>query len=165
MIEHGDDLRFHYGGSKYRHGWSINTDFSIRTDIDPADERDSIHVMMAKIKRDRFASLASTYREGFDVDADHRMGEELFVNVLARNGQVRVALAAKTDPYHCSLRKHEHLPGLSFDDCLPITGDHIRAPVQFKNARLTDISPDKPLTLRFELTRAEIFTYEWSDVP
>jgi hypothetical protein len=89
------------------------------------------------------------------------MGEELFVNVQAENGRVRIALAEKTDHYHGSLRKHDHLPGFSFDDCVPITGDLIRAPVKFKKARLADVPADRPLTLRFELTRAEIFAYEW----
>ena len=85
----------------------------------------------------------------------------LFVNVQAKNGEVRVALAEKTHRYHGALRKHEHLPGFSFDECLPITGDQVRAPVRFKQARVSDIPADTPLTLRFELTRAEIFAYEW----
>jgi len=161
LVEDDDDLLFYYGGTKYDHGWSINPDFSIRAGIG-TDERDSCRVMMAKIRRDRFASLASTYINRFDVDADHRFGDELSVNALAKNGSVRVALAEKTDHYHGSLRKHDHLPGFSFDDCIPITGDQLRAPVRFKKARISDIPADKPLTLRFELTRAEIFAYEWS---
>jgi len=161
MVEHGDDLLVYYAGSRFRHGWSINPDFSLRTDIDRADERDSARAMLAKIKRDRFASLASTYISCFDVDADHRMDEELFVNVLAPKGRVRVALAEKTDAYHGALRKHAHLPGFSFDDCVPIAGDHVRAPVRFKSAQVRSIPSDLPLTVRVELNRSEIFAYEW----
>jgi len=163
LVEHGEDLLFYYGGSRYDHDWCINPDFSLRTDIPLSEHRDQCRVMMARIKRDRFASLAAVWRGLFDIDAGHRMGEELFVNVQAGNGEVRVALAEKWGPGYGETRKHEHLPGFSFDDCIPITGDHVHAPVRFKNKRLTDIAMDLPLTIRFELTRAEIFAYEWSD--
>jgi hypothetical protein len=95
------------------------------------------------------------------VDADHRLGDELFVNVKANNGQVRVALAEKWGPGYGEIRKHDHLPGFSFDDCIPITGDHVRAPVRFKHSRIADVPADTPLTIRFELSRSEIFAYEW----
>jgi hypothetical protein len=161
MVDTGDHHLIYYAGSTYRHGWSINPDFSLRTDINRDDELDSARIMLARIKRDRFASLASTYISSFDVDADHPMGTRLSINLLAPKGQVRVALAAKSDPWHGTLRKHSYLPGFSFDDCLPITGDHTQAPVQFKNANIADIPSDLPLTIRFELTRAEVFAYQW----
>ncbi len=161
LVEHGDDLLFYYGGSRFDHDWHMNPDFSLRTDIPLSEHRDTCRVMMARIKRDRFASLAAVWKGCFDVDADHRMDEDLFVNVQARNGGVRVALAEKWGQGYGEIRKHEHLPGFSFEDCVPITGDHVRAPVRFKKTRITDIPADKPLTLRFELTRAEIFAYEW----
>lgn len=162
LTEHNDDLLFYYGGSRYDHDWSINPDFSTNESIPLSEHRDQCRVMMAKTKRDRFASLAAVWKGSFDVDADHRGGEELFVNVQAKTGQVCVALAEKADNYHGSLRKHDHLPGFSFDDCVPITGDHVRTPVRFKKARITDIPVDKPLTIRFELFRSEIFSYEWA---
>jgi hypothetical protein len=165
LVEHGDDLLFYYGGSRFDHDWCINADFSLRTDIPLSDHRDQIRVMMAKIKRDRFASLAAVWRGYFDVDADHRMGNELSVNVQARNGQVRVALAEKWGPGYGEIRKHDNLPGFSFDDCIPIEGDHVRAPVRFRKVRLADIPVDTPLTVRFELNRSEIFAYEWASQP
>jgi hypothetical protein len=162
LVEHGDDLLFYYGGSRFDHDWHMNPDFSLRTDIPLSEHRDTCRVMLAKIKRDRFASLAAVWKSCFDVDADHRMSEELFVNAQANNGQVRVALAEKWDPGYGEIRKHDHLPGFSFDDCIPITGDQVRAPVRFKNARVADIPTDKPLTIRFELFRSEVFAYEWA---
>jgi hypothetical protein len=89
------------------------------------------------------------------------MGEELFVNVKAPRGQVRVALAEKWGPGYGEVRKHDALPGYSFDDCIPITGDHVRASVRFRNARIDQIPKDTPLTIRFELAQAEVFAYEW----
>jgi len=162
LVEHGEDLLFYYGASPFDHDWCINPDFSLNTAIATEEHRlGAISGMMARIKRDRFASLAAVWKGSFDVDADRRFGEDLFVNVQARNGAVRVALAEKSGDYHGATRKHEHLPGFSFDDCLPITGDEVRAPVRFKKARLTDVPKDKPLTIRFELSRAELFAYEW----
>lgn len=162
LVEHEDELYFYYGASIYDHDWCLNPNFSLKTDI-PFEEyrRGSITGMMAKIKRDRFGSLAAVWRGYVDVDADHRMGEELCVNVQAKNGSVRIALAEKTDAYHGSGRRHEALPGFSFDDCLPITGDCVRAPVRFKTKRVAEIPPDLPLTVRIELNSAEIFAYEW----
>jgi hypothetical protein len=161
LVDHGDDLLFYYGGSRYDHSWCINPDFSTRQDIPLSEHRDQCRVMLAKLKRDRFASLAAVYRGGFDVDADHRVGEALYVNAQACHGQVRVAVAAKGDAYHGSPRRDDHLPGFSFDDCVPITGDQVRAPVRFRQARVADIPAETPLTLRFELYRAEVFSYEW----
>jgi len=161
LVEHDDDLLFYYGGSRYDHDWSINPDFSINADIPLSEHRDQCRVMMARIKRDRFASLAAVWRGRFDVDADRRAGQELSVNVQAANGVLRVALAEKTDDYHGSLRRHEHLPGFSFEECVPITGDAVHIPVRFKKAQAADIPLDKPLTIRFELLRAEVFGYEW----
>jgi hypothetical protein len=161
LVEHGDDLYFYYGGSRFDHDWCINPDFSLRTDIPLSEHRNQIRIMMARIKRDRFASLAAVWKGRFDVDAGYRMGEELLVNIQAKNGMVRVALAEKFDHYHGSPRKHEHLPGFSFDDCLPITGDRVRIPVRFKKRKVAEIPPDMPLTIRFELAQSEIFAYEW----
>lgn len=161
LVEHGDDLLFYYGGSRFDHDWNMNPDFSLRTDIPLEQHRDQSRVMMARIKRDRFASLAAVSKGCFDVDIGYRPGEQLFVNVQAKGGSVRVALAEKWGPGVGEIRKHDALPGFSFDDCVPITGDHVHAPVHFKNAKLASIPRDLPLTLRFELNRAEIFAYEW----
>jgi hypothetical protein len=83
----------------------------------------------------------------------HYNGDELFVNARCPEGRIRVALLehGTTKP----------LPGFSLDDCVPITGDHIRAPFRFKNAPIASIAADTPLTIRFELSRSEVFAYEW----
>jgi hypothetical protein len=162
LVEHGDDLFFYYGASPFDHDWCINPNFTLNAAI-PLEEhrRGAISGMMARIKRDRFASLAAVWKGCFDVDAGHRYGDELLVNAQAKNGSVRVALAEKEGDWHGGRRKHDHLPGFSFDDCIPIDGDPIRAPVRFRNARLASIPPELPLTVRFELNRAEVFAYEW----
>lgn len=164
FVEHGDDLLFYYGGMRYDHDWCMNPDFSLNTAIPLSEHHGQVYGMLAKTRRDRFASLAAVWKGYVDIDADHRMDEALFVNAQATHGAIRVALAEKTDPFHGSLRKHDNLPGFSFEDCIPITGDQVRAPVRFKKARVADIPPDTPLTIRFELAQAEVFGYEWSGI-
>ena len=37
----------------------------------------------------------------------------------------------------------------------------VSAPVRFRSARVADIPQDKALILRFEVSGAEVFGYEW----
>jgi hypothetical protein len=162
LVDHDDDVLLYYGGSRYDHDWHMNPDFSLNRGVPLADHRGTIWGMMAKARRDRFASLAATYRSQFDVDAGYPLGRELYVNVQARHGEVRVALAQKSGDWHGALRQSDHLPGLAFTDCEPIAGDHVRARVRFRTEALAALPRDLPLTLRFDLYRAEVFSYEWA---
>lgn len=71
FVDDEDHLLLYYAGSRYRHGWFVNEDVSLR-DLPRDDEWGSSRMMPACIKRDRFASLASTCVNRFDVDADFR---------------------------------------------------------------------------------------------
>jgi len=55
------------------------------------------------------------------------------------------------------------LPGFSFEDCIPFSGDATRATIQFRDARFADIPGSTTLTLAFEITRGEIFAFEWGE--
>lgn len=168
FTEHGDDLLLYYTACRYQHGWFINPDFSIRKDIPLSEHRKQTSISLARIKRDRFASLSAPYKAVFDVenttkmeltsgrrhlDAGPRGGDELFVNARCPEGSIRVALSehGKTEP----------LPGFSLDDCIPFTGDSVRAPIRFRKRSVAQIQAAMGLCLRFEVTRGEIFGYEW----
>jgi len=164
LVEYGDEMRLYYAGFRYIHGWCITEDFRIRTDIPLSEQRGMGEIGMARIKRDRFACLASTYRGRFEMNPDATGAEpltvnptcpHLFINTRCPNGAVRVALGA--------YGKEGDLPGFSFDDCVPFTGDSVRAPVRFKNASIAELSPDTRFYLKFDLYRAEIFGYEWGN--
>jgi len=156
FVEHGDDLLLYYGGSVYDHGWCVNEDFSLRDGVPLEDQRDSARIGLARLKRDRFAGFRATYRGHITaVEERGRLGNALFVNADTPKGCVRVEIAEawKTDP----------LPGFTFDDCVPITVDAVRAPLQYKKARVADLPAGKPLELRFDISIGTVYGYAWGD--
>ena len=162
IVEHEDNHLLYYSGARYLHGWMISPDFQMRPDIPLEAQRNSHQFRgLARIKRDRFAGLASGWKGRFDAEVGPVQGTELTINAYCPHGVVRVAIAEQIVPLHLSPRKGESLPGFSFDDCVPFTGDSVRAPVRFKNKSLADLPADKRLILRFEMCEAEVFGYEW----
>jgi len=154
FVEHDDHLLLYYGASLYDHGWSIEEDFRLRTDIPLEEQRDTSRVILARIRKDRFASLSATYKGVIAVDSSRpAKADELFINALCPNGSIRVAFSPLE-------KQEEILPGFGFDDCIPFIGDETRAPVEFRNKKLSDL-PDEDLMLHFEITRGEIFGFEW----
>jgi hypothetical protein len=153
FVEVGDELWLYYGGSRYDHGWCINPDFSLRADVPLEAQNNSGEIGLARIKRDRFASLAATYRGRFHVEVGQRAGDALLVNALCPKGEVRVAVVDE--------RTQEALPGLDLEDCVPVTGDHIRAPVHFRQADIAQVPRDMRTWLRFEVCGGDVFGFEW----
>lgn len=168
FTEHGDDLLLYYTGLRYEHGWCITPDFKFDRSIPLAEQRNTNRIMLAKIKKDRFASLSAPYRAVFDVenttcmertsgrrhlDAGPRGGDELLVNARCSEGGIRVALFKHGES--------KPLPGFSLEDCIPFTGDSLRGPIRFRKKSVAQIPDTTGLMLRFELTRGEIFGYDW----
>lgn len=170
-VDHGDFMDLYYTGSHMQHGCGINPDFSLDQSMALEEQRDMGRIMLARQKRDRFASLGAPYRGVIEVENTTRMertsgrrhmhagprgGEGLYVNALTRNGgTVRAAI-----------HRHyaeEPLPGFSFEDCVPFAGDAVRAPIRFKGATVAQVPEDMGLSLRFELRRAELFGFEWGE--
>jgi hypothetical protein len=166
FTEHGDDLLMYYGGSRDFHGWCINEQFQMRPDIPLEEQRNMASIgAVARIKRDRFASLSCTWRGNFVVESTAPAGRDnLYINALCgQGGSVRVAIY---DGDGVELKGNNRwdfkpLPGFSLDDCIPVTGDVMRAPIQFRNAHVGSLPADKPVFLQFELFRSEIFAFEW----
>jgi hypothetical protein len=171
-VDHGDDMLLYVTGQHAQHGLGIHPDFTLDKSIPLEDQNSMGHIMLARQKRDRFASLGAPYKGVIEVEnstfiertsgrrhahAGPRGGDALFVNAVTRNGgSVRVALIefGKTEP----------LPGFAFDDRVPFTGDAVRGQIQFKSKSVGQIPRDMGLSLRFELRKAEIFGYEWGEV-
>jgi len=164
IVEVGDEHRLYYSGSCYLHGWMIQPDFHMRTDI-PLEAQRGHHQFraMARVKRDRFAGLAVGWKGCFDVEVGPAQGSGLTINAYCPKGSVRVAIAEQCNPCHLERRKSESLPGFSFEDCIPFTGDSVRAPVRFRNASLASLPAGVRLILRFEVCSGEVFGYEWEE--
>jgi len=163
LVDHRDEQFLYYSGTRYPHGWSITPDFKIRQDIPIEEQRGSQVLGLARLKRDRFASLAVSWRGRFDVETGPRQGDELTINARCPRGSVRVAIAEQRSPCHVEPRKSDSLPGFSFDDCEPFTGDSIQTAVRFRRAKIADIPKDKFLIVRFEVSAGEVFGYEWAN--
>lgn len=164
ILDIGDESLFYLTAFKKGHLFGIKPDFHLDESIAPEEHEGLTASYVVRIMRDRYASLASTYRDVFDAEIGPRQGMELTVNAITRGrGSVRVALAEQNYPLHLEQRKTDSLPGYSFDDCIPIQGDDIRARVRFKEKSLAEIPAGMPLILRVELDGAEIYGYEWRD--
>jgi len=164
IVEHGDEHLLYYSGSIYPHGWCIQPDFKMRQDI-PLEGQRRHHQFcgLAKIKRDRFGGLVGARQDRFDAEVGPVQGNALTINAYCPNGSVRVAIAEQRNPLHLEPRKGESLPGFSFDDCVPFTGDSVKAPMRFRKAQIADLPKDRRLILRFEITSGEVFGYEWTE--
>ena len=162
FLEQGDEVWMYYSGCPFEHGMGLNQDFSLDTNVPLSDYFGLWKIGLIKIKRDRYASLAATYISRFDMDPDahgsaplfiHPEHPQLFINACCPHGAIRVALGERG--------KQDNLPGFSFEDCVPVAGDSVRVPVRFRNRSMADIPPGKAFSLRFEISRGEIFGYEF----
>ncbi|MCM8817161.1 MAG: hypothetical protein NC913_06605 [Candidatus Omnitrophica bacterium] len=162
LLEKDNDVLLYYSGTPFMHGWCIDVNFSFRKDISLREQDNSYFIGLAKMKKDRYASLYATYKGRFSMDPDSSGIEaltvnpekpELYVNVYCPKGYTKVAIM--------DYKTKKPLPGFDFDDCIPVTGDFIRAPIVFRKKKISDIPADKLVYLSFELYRGEIFSFEW----
>ncbi|MGB9642172.1 MAG: hypothetical protein ACPL3Q_03080 [Candidatus Ratteibacteria bacterium] len=162
LLEKDDEVLLYYSGTPFMHGWCIDINFRFRKDISLEEQNNSYFIWLAKIPRDRYASLYVTHRGRFSFDPYVSGVEPLrvnpekptfYVNVNYPQGYLKVAIM--------DADTHKPAEGFDFEECMPITGNHLRAAVSFKKKKLADIPPQKNLYLSFELYRGEIFSYEW----
>ena len=85
-------------------------------------------------------------------------GTQIEINARTpRHGKVEVALL---EPYG---RGTKPLPGYTFDDCIPFSGDAIWEPLQWKRSASLEALRGKELILHFRLTSAKIFGIRFTD--
>jgi hypothetical protein len=146
----GEELYLYYGG--YARGHKI----------EPTKER---QLGLVKIKMDRFvAREASGEQPGLLVTAPLRVpagaGSQLVVNADASRGRIRVQVRDLNG---------QVVPGFSFDDCQPVTGDGVALPVAWKTNINGEMKPglidlsrlhDQTIRLEFEITNARLFGFD-----
>ena len=143
IIEVGDEvfLYYYYGGR--RGGHSVQTEWN------------TSKIGLAKIKRDRFASIAADGEGMVEVYHGKPIGRELVVNArTAGDGALRVEAREFKD------KQSGPIAGFESFQCNPINGDGVRLSVKWGGKGWSDLPRDQQLVLRFYLKDAEIFAYE-----
>lgn len=138
-FEEGNNLRFWYTGKNTDH-WQAG-DAALGT---------------GTIRRDGFACWNAP-EEGILTTnpLSIRWASWAELNVDASNGEVRMEI---TD------EQGKPLPGLTKDDCLPITGDQMRATVSFAHPRGNFIRHTGPVRFRFHLKNARLYAFRAPNV-
>lgn len=147
----GDELYLYYGG--YRHGHKIA----------PKRER---QIGLAKIPTDRFVSRTARGDEpGRLVTPPLRVragvGSRFVLNADAAGGRIRVQVLDEDGT---------PIPGFSFLDAVPITGDGVRLPVEWyaqvdkaePRRDLIDLArlDNKTIHLEFEITNGDLYGFD-----
>jgi len=140
-IEIGDELWFYYWGSR-------------RVDKRDGDKkwRYAMHIGLAKLRRDGFASLDAGAKPGLVVTRPLTFGgKTLLLNAdIAPGGHVRVALQDVSGkivaPY-------------TLGGCKPVTGDVLEARVSWAGRRIIRNTAGKSLRLVFELKKAKLYSF------
>lgn len=133
----GQMLRFWYGGKDTEHWQSGNAALGTAT-----------------MRRDGFACYEAGDEWGVVTTVEMNMSwaTKPFVNIEAPRGEMRVEMLDAS-----SLKP---LEGTSRDDCLPITGDSVQAPVVYGPRRGTFIRHTGRIRFRFHLRRAKLYAFK-----
>jgi hypothetical protein len=133
----GDEVFFYYGG--YARGHKV----------EPATER---QIGLARMKRDRYLSLAPSHDEGRLVTRPFVVpGGRLTVNARARRGAVFVRLL---DPTGNPIEDH------GAAEASPLDGDLLGGEVRWQEP--LESRRGKPVRLEFRLHKAALFGFEFS---
>lgn len=145
--------RLYFSGTVEDHGWSGLDNYNEYMKA-TAGRGGFVRVGLVDWPKDRLVSLDAYHRERIGLDARDCTGRSLRLNVrTADEGYVRAALIDGMTA--------EPIEGFGFDDCRPITGDHLAAEARWgETTALPDAPPDKPIAVLIELKHASLFAFE-----
>ncbi|MBI4578403.1 MAG: hypothetical protein HY718_01780 [Planctomycetes bacterium] len=111
-------------------------------------------VGLAVWPKGRLVALAADEIGEFTTTAFLAPGTRLRINaVTARAGSIQIEAADLAG---------KPIPGRSFDDALPIVGDHFWTPVTWKNAADLGVQKGEPIEFRFRLKMARIYGVQFN---
>ena len=148
IINRHDELWHYYSGSPLKHE-QANLDLMTQ----PANRR---RYSRAVLREDGYVSVQAGEHAGILTTPPLQIqGRRLELNVAVQpGGSLRVGLLdAAGNP----------IPGLSPDDCVPVTGDHIRERVQWRSKAKLAAHTESPVCLTFRLTQADLFAFQFRD--
>ena len=104
---------------------------------------------MAKLRLDGFVSLDAE-TEGTVVTEQFALnGEEVYVNADVQRGELRAEIL-DAETMH-------PLPGLSEAECFPLSGDHLRGKLMWKES--PRLISEKAVRIRFILRQAKLYAF------
>jgi hypothetical protein len=139
----GDEIRLYYSGSNYTHG----TPCLYREEGTGRGAPFTGSIGLATWQRDRFASADAGAEGGVLTTVPIRFsGHRLEINAdIKPGGQLIIEL--------------QDLKGQSLGNSQPLTGDHLRHPVQWESDPHLSELTGRPITLRFHLRQASLFAF------
>ena len=121
--------------------------------------------LLYEVRQDAFCYLATSGREGRlrtrtiiprsgDLSLSVRTAPHSMVRVqILQSGHREIVLEGGID----SMVPQTPVPGYAFEDCVPIVGDHLTAPVRWKeHADLSEFI-DRPVRIEIQAVEAELF--------
>lgn len=135
-----DEIHWYYTGARHTHGLDLNERYKA--------------IGRVTWRLDGFASLNAGQAKGMVETVALQVPKgELYLNADATSGSVSVEVLSGDGQIQ---------PGFSVDDCVPLTGDHIRHRPRWKSPVgeeriLADAR--QPLRLRFVLNRANLYAF------
>ena len=120
-------------------------------------ESRAARVRLAMWPEHRLGGMRADSRGAFTLESRSIGGGQLALNYRTdRGGWIRAALYENI-PH--PPQPVDPLPGYSFNQCEPLAGDQLRAPLRWNDADLSSLSGRK-INVRFELNRGTIFAFE-----
>jgi len=115
---------------------------------------DDYGIGVAMLRRDGFVSLDAGEAGGTLLTRPLKLGGKgLYVNLLAPAGEARVEVLTE---------EGSPLPGFSAEECVPIPGDGVRLPVEWRGGPDLASFADRPVQLRFHLRNASLYAF-WTE--
>ena len=144
-VEVGDEWWLYYTGYDGPHGYDENRAQGLfRTGS----------IGLATLRKDGFVSMRGPENGGVIVTRRLRWpGGRLMINVNASGGELRVRV---TDDHR------KVVPGLGYDDCVPIRGDSVGHEVKWTKRSLDELKGES-LRLEFQLARADLYSFRATD--
>lgn len=151
-IEVGDETWLYFCGTEDRHGWcGDGVEYSewCKTLL---QKKGFSKIGLAKWARDRIVGYESDYIEHISLTPRKSTASRLALNaVTSPGGLIRAQLVSEDDK--------KPIPGYSYDDCEPISGDHLEVAVGWKGKNTL---PSLPVNAEVEITRGTLYAFDFT---
>lgn len=135
-----------------------------RLDVDPSVFQDIGAMNLATLRLDGFVSLDAEEVGRVITKPFMLNGEDLYVNVDAKWGDIRVELVHVDPPGPSVPPTHpggpdtlRALPGYGRVEAVPVSGDHVRVKLKWEGS--PNLNSDKPVRARFILNQARLYSF------